>query len=124
VPPAAPDAEPHPTRMAWLPWRAGYRARDARDDVLAGSTLAAYAVPSSIAYAQLAGMPVQTGLYCYLFAGVAYAVAGTSRQLAVGPTSSIAPSRSAASLRATRAATPSSPPLPHSSWGSSHCSPR
>jgi len=90
VPPAAPDAEPHPTRMAWLPWRAGYRARDARDDVLAGSTLAAYAVPSSIAYAQLAGMPVQTGLYCYLFAGVAYAVAGTSRQLAVGPTSSIA----------------------------------
>ncbi|MCC7325692.1 MAG: SulP family inorganic anion transporter [Burkholderiales bacterium] len=72
-----------------LPWLTGYRRRDARDDVLAGSTLAAYAVPSSIAYAQLAGMPVQTGLYCYLFAGVAYALFGTSRQLAVGPTSSI-----------------------------------
>ena len=35
-------------------------------------------------------MPVQTGLYCYLFAGIAYALFGTSRQLAVGPTSSIA----------------------------------
>jgi high affinity sulfate transporter 1 len=58
--------------------------------VLAGSTLAAYAVPSSIAYAQLAGMPLQTGLFCYLFAGLAYAVLGTSRQLAVGPTSSVA----------------------------------
>ncbi|MEO8506628.1 MAG: SulP family inorganic anion transporter [Betaproteobacteria bacterium] len=76
--------------MRWLPWLAGYRRRDARDDALAGSTLAAYAVPSSIAYAQLAGMPVQTGLYCYLFAGLAYALFGTSRQLAVGPTSSIA----------------------------------
>jgi hypothetical protein len=30
-------------------------------------------------------MPVATGLYCYLFAGIVYAVCGTSRQLAVGP---------------------------------------
>ncbi|MCC7215814.1 MAG: STAS domain-containing protein [Burkholderiales bacterium] len=73
-----------------LPWLAGYGRRTARDDTLAGSTLAAYAVPSSIAYAQLAGMPVQTGLYCYLFGGIAYALLGTSRQLAVGPTSSVA----------------------------------
>ncbi len=71
-------------------WLAGYTRLTARDDVAAGTTLAAYAVPSSIAYAQLAGMPVQTGLYCYLYAGIAYALIGTSRQLAVGPTSSIA----------------------------------
>jgi high affinity sulfate transporter 1 len=71
-------------------WLAGYQGRDARDDALAGSTLAAYAVPSAIAYAQLAGMPVQTGLYCYLYGGIAYALFGSSRQLAVGPTSSIA----------------------------------
>jgi SulP family sulfate permease len=88
LPPApAPTSTPTP-RI--LPWLARYRRRDARDDVLAGSTLAAYAVPSSIAYAQLAGMPVQTGLLCYLFAGLAYALFGTSRQLAVGPTSAIA----------------------------------
>jgi sulfate permease, SulP family len=75
---------------ALLPWFAGYGRRDARYDVIAGTTLAAYAVPSSIAYAQLAGMPVATGLYCYLFAGLAYALVGTTRQLAVGPTSSVA----------------------------------
>ena len=76
--------------MRLLPWLATYDRASARDDALAGSTLAAYAVPSSIAYAQLAGMPVATGLYCYLFAGIAYALTGTCRQLAVGPTSSIA----------------------------------
>ena len=76
--------------LRFLPWLSGYRQGDARADVLAGTTLAAYAVPSSIAYAQLAGMPVATGLYCYLFAGLAYALFGTSRQLAVGPTSAVA----------------------------------
>ncbi|HEX6944564.1 MAG TPA: SulP family inorganic anion transporter, partial [Casimicrobiaceae bacterium] len=76
--------------MRLLPWLATYDRASARDDALAGSTLAAYAVPSSIAYAQLAGMPVATGLYCYLFAGIAYALTGSCRQLAVGPTSSIA----------------------------------
>jgi high affinity sulfate transporter 1 len=87
---AVPDTPAPPGLARWLPWLAQYRGPDARADLLAGSTLAAYAVPSSIAYAQLAGMPVQTGLYCYLFAGVAYAVLGRCRQLAVGPTSSIA----------------------------------
>jgi sulfate permease, SulP family len=76
--------------LRFLPWLSGYGRGDARSDALAGTTLAAYAVPSSIAYAQLAGMPVAAGLYCYLFAGLAYALFGTSRQLAVGPTSAIA----------------------------------
>lgn len=89
--PLAPSPSPPPAPIfRFLPWLRNYQRRDARADALAGSTLAAYAVPSSIAYAQLAGMPVQTGLYCYLFAGLAYALLGTSRQLAVGPTSSIA----------------------------------
>ncbi len=56
---------------------------------MAGLTLAAYAVPVSVAYASLAGLPPQAGLYCYLLGGVAYAVFGTSRQLAIGPTSAI-----------------------------------
>ncbi|MEP7329736.1 MAG: SulP family inorganic anion transporter, partial [Betaproteobacteria bacterium] len=73
-----------------LPWTLASDRRTVRADLIAGTTLAAYAVPSSIAYAQLAGMPVQTGLYCYLLAGLAYALFGTSRQLAIGPTSSIA----------------------------------
>jgi MFS superfamily sulfate permease-like transporter len=43
-----------------------------------------------LAYASLAQLPPVTGLYCYLVAGIAYALFGTSRQLAVGPTSSLA----------------------------------
>ena len=57
--------------------------------MVAGFTLAAYAVPVSVAYASLAGLPPQAGLYCYLVGGLAYAAFGTSRQLAIGPTSAI-----------------------------------
>jgi SulP family sulfate permease len=89
-PPLPPPDSPPRARTFRPAWLDAYGARDARGDVLAGSTLAAYAVPSSIAYAQLAGMPVQTGIYCYLYGGLAYALLGTSRQLAIGPTSSIA----------------------------------
>jgi high affinity sulfate transporter 1 len=42
-----------------------------------------------MAYASLAGLPPQYGVYCYLVAGPAYALFGSSRQLAVGPTSAI-----------------------------------
>ena len=70
----------------WLP---RYQAGWIRLDVVAGITLAAYAIPVSLAYASLAGLPPQYGIYCYLVAGIAYALFGTSRQLAVGPTSAI-----------------------------------
>jgi len=46
-------------------------------------------VPVSLAYAELAGLPPEMGLYCYLLAGLGYAIFGTSRHLAVGPTSAI-----------------------------------
>jgi sulfate permease, SulP family len=58
-------------------------------DVIAGITLAAYAIPVSMAYAALAGLPPHHGIYGYLFGGVCYAAFGTSRQLAIGPTSAI-----------------------------------
>jgi sulfate permease, SulP family len=45
-------------------------------------TLAAYAIPVSLAYAGLAGLPSQVGLYGYLLGGVGYALFGSSRQLA------------------------------------------
>jgi high affinity sulfate transporter 1 len=72
--------------IGWLPQ---YQKSWLRPDVVAGLTLAAYAVPVSVAYASLAGLPPQAGLYCYLVGGVAYAAFGTSRQLAIGPTSAI-----------------------------------
>src|SRR5215475_11884636 len=68
----------------WLP---EYQMSWLRYDVAAGVTLAAYAIPVSLAYASLAGLPPQHGIYCYLVGGVAYALFGTSRQLAIGPTS-------------------------------------
>jgi len=70
----------------WLP---RYTVSWLRPDFVAGLTLAAYAIPVSLAYASLAGVPPQAGLYCYLVGGIAYAVFGTSRQVAIGPTSAI-----------------------------------
>jgi sulfate permease, SulP family len=70
----------------WLPQ---YQPAWLRFDLVAGVTLAAYAVPVSLAYAGLAGLPPQMGLYCYLLAGLGYALFGSSRHLAVGPTSAI-----------------------------------
>src|SRR6476660_9033406 len=70
-------------------WLAGYRPSWFRHDLVAGITLAAYAIPVSLAYASLAGLPPQYGIYCYLVGGIAYALLGSSRQLAIGPTSAI-----------------------------------
>ncbi len=47
-------------------------------------------LPVSLAYATLAGLPPEKGIYCYMLGGLAYALMGTCRQLAIGPTSAIA----------------------------------
>jgi sulfate permease, SulP family len=70
-------------------WLADYRLSWLSSDAIAGITLAAYAIPVSLAYAGLAGLPPQVGIYGYLVGGVGYALLGSSRQLAVGPTSAI-----------------------------------
>ena len=72
--------------LVWLP---AYRKQWLGADAIAGLTLAAYAIPVSLAYARLAGLPPQAGLYCYLLGGLGYALLGTSRHLAIGPTSAI-----------------------------------
>jgi high affinity sulfate transporter 1 len=81
---------PRGTRMggAWT-WLTRYRAAWLSHDIVAGVTLAAYAIPVSLAYAALAGLPPQVGVYGYLLGGIGYALLGSSRQLAVGPTSAI-----------------------------------
>src|SRR4051795_7791559 len=73
--------------VEWLP---RYESSWLPLDLIAGITLAAYAIPVSLAYASLAGLPPHFGIYCYLVGGLGYALFGTSRQLAVGPTSAIA----------------------------------
>ncbi|MEZ5139234.1 MAG: SulP family inorganic anion transporter [Acidimicrobiales bacterium] len=64
--------------------------RGLRTDLLAGFTLWGLLVPEMIAYAGLAGLPPQAGLYTLLASLVAYAVLGTSRQLVVAGTSASA----------------------------------
>jgi sulfate permease, SulP family len=79
-------------RLWWFPparWLAQYNAAWLPGDVIAGITLAAYAIPVSLAYATLAGLPPQVGVYGYLLGGLGYALVGSSRQLAIGPTSAI-----------------------------------
>ena len=91
-----PHMNPSPEqRMTWLrffppsSWLAAYRREWLPSDAIAGVTLAAYAIPVSLAYAALAGLPPQVGIYGYLLGGIGYALLGSSRQLAVGPTSAI-----------------------------------
>jgi hypothetical protein len=79
-------------KFRYLPaasWLTNYRADWLGSDVVAGVTLAAYAIPVSLAYASLAGLPPQVGIYGYLLGGIGYALLGSSRQLAIGPTSAI-----------------------------------
>ena len=72
-----------------LDWLRSYQLPWLRSDVVAGVTLAAYAVPVAPAYATLAGLPPQVGVYGYILGGLGYALVGFSRHLAIGPTSAI-----------------------------------
>src|SRR5512144_2975975 len=81
-----------PTWLSFVPparWLAQYRAAWLPADAIAGVTLAAYAIPVSLAYAGLAGLPPQVGVYCYLLGGLGYALLCSSRQLPIGPTAAI-----------------------------------
>jgi SulP family sulfate permease len=88
-------AQGHPLRAGLLGlfppllWLRGYSLQWLRADLVAGITLAAYAVPVALAYATLAGLPPQVGVYGYILGGIGYALLGSSRHLAIGPTSAI-----------------------------------
>ena len=62
-----------------------YRREDFAPDVVAGLTVTVVTVPQALAYAFLAGLPPQAGLYACLAPMALYAVLGSSRQLVVGP---------------------------------------
>jgi high affinity sulfate transporter 1 len=70
-------------------WLSEYNSELLGSDAVAGLTLTAYAIPVSLAYATLAGLPPQYGIYGYLIGGFFYALLGTGLQLAIGPTSAI-----------------------------------
>jgi len=73
--------------LSWLP---KYQKTWLRGDVIAAFTLWALLVPEAMAYAGIAGMPPETGLYAAPLALIAYAIFGTSKHLDVGPSSAVA----------------------------------
>jgi high affinity sulfate transporter 1 len=75
--------------MPIIDWLPAYRAAWLLSDLIAGVTLAAYAVPVAMAYSTLAGLPPQSGIYCYIFGGLIYALFASSRHVAIGPTAAI-----------------------------------
>ncbi|KAM3214618.1 hypothetical protein ACQJBY_066875 [Aegilops geniculata] len=70
--------------VEWLP---GYSLSLFRSDLIAGLTIASVAIPQGISYAKLADLPPIIGLYSSFVPPLVYTVLGSSRDLAVGPTS-------------------------------------
>ena len=72
--------------MTWLPaWLRGYRPAWLAGDLTAGVIVTVMLIPQSLAYALLAGLPPEVGLYASILPIVAYALLGSSMTLAVGP---------------------------------------
>ena len=68
-------------------WLKNYSQADLSGDCFAGIITAILLVPQGIAYAMLAGLPAQMGLYASLLPPIIYALLGTSRTMSVGPVS-------------------------------------
>jgi SulP family sulfate permease len=68
-----------------LEWGRQYRRSTLSNDLLAAVIVTIMLIPQSLAYAMLAGLPPEVGLYASILPLVAYAIFGTSRTLAVGP---------------------------------------
>ncbi|TMS23324.1 Sodium-independent sulfate anion transporter [Larimichthys crocea] len=69
--------------LSWLP---RYKLKWLQMDLLAGLTVGLTAVPQALAYAEVAGLPVQYGLYSAFMGGFIYALLGTSKDVTLGPT--------------------------------------
>jgi high affinity sulfate transporter 1 len=76
-------------RIPVLEWLAGYQKAWLRPDVIAGLVTAAVVIPKAMAYASIAGLPLEVGLYTSIVPMVIYAVLGTSRVLSVSTTTTI-----------------------------------
>ncbi len=77
----------HVPAIDWLP---RYDRGLLRGDVAAGIAVTALVVPKNLGYADIAGIPVQNGLYAAAAGAIIYALFGTSRQISTGPSSSLA----------------------------------
>ncbi len=72
-------------RIPLLQWLPGYKRSYLNGDIVAGIVVTVVLIPQAIAYAMLAGLPPETGLYAGMAALPVYAILGSSRTLSVGP---------------------------------------
>src|SRR5678815_1055468 len=80
----------HPSFRALPGWVVSYRRDRLQSDIIAGLTTGAVIIPKAMAYAMVAGLPVQVGLYTALVPMAIYAVLGSSRVLSVSTTTTLA----------------------------------
>jgi sulfate permease, SulP family len=83
-------------QLPLLDWLPSYRQEWLRPDIVAGLTTAAVVIPKSMAYATIAGLPIQVGLYTAFVPLIVYAVLGTSRPMSATTTTTLAILTSAA----------------------------
>ena len=89
--PESPPSSGHRTLPSWLaPSLHGYQRTWLRWDVLAGLAAGTVVIPQAMAYATIAELPVQIGLYTCMAPMVVYALLGGGRALSVSTTSTIA----------------------------------
>ena len=79
-----------PGRLPLPGWLSGYRKDWLRLDVVAGLTAAAVVIPKAMAYATIAGLPVEVGLYTAFVPMLVYAFLGSSSVLSVSTTTTLA----------------------------------
>jgi len=77
-------------RLPLFDWLSHYQSAWLRPDILAGLTTAAVVIPKAMAYATVAGLPIELGIYTAIIPALVYAVLGTSRVLSVTTTTTIA----------------------------------
>ncbi len=73
-----------------LDWGRHYDRGWLKADLVAGMAVAALVVPKSLGYAGIAGVPIQHGLYAAAAGAILYALFGTAKQIATGPSSALA----------------------------------
>lgn len=74
-----------PSYLPFLQWGKDYNRETLRKDLVAAAIVTVMLIPQSLAYALLAGVPAEVGLYASILPLIVYALLGTSRTLSVGP---------------------------------------
>ena len=73
----------------FVPWLRNYQTSFLRNDIAAGLTVAVVAIPASMAFALIAGLPVQIGLYASILPTILGCLWGSSAHLITGPTTAV-----------------------------------